>query len=170
MDLNTYVSDNLIKLLGASQPTIVDFVVATAKSAKSSSALLDKLSTVLDSEDADLQRFSDNLYKRVARGSSNGASAPRREKAEPKKEGRKKYALIDMEVEDEVPAPKPKAKETNGESKSERRERWRDEKERRRSRSRDHHERKMKKRERGNDDFEDRWGDEEVQEEASTLR
>ncbi|KAK3724374.1 hypothetical protein LTR37_000998 [Vermiconidia calcicola] len=156
MDLNTYVSDNLVKLVGGSENMMVDFVVQTAKTVKSPSAFFDKLSTMLDSKDADLRRFSDELYTRVASTpSSNGA--PKREK--PAKEQRKKYALVEMDVEEERPAPV----EVKGEERRKEKKHGR-EKERRRSRS---WERSSKKtRRRVDDDFEDRWGDEELAEEA----
>ncbi|CAK1367363.1 Pre-mRNA-splicing factor ATP-dependent RNA helicase-like protein cdc28 [Cercospora beticola] len=157
MDLRTYVSDHLLKLVGASEDMIVDFVVSEAKRAKSPAQLLDKLSTMLDSGDDDLRRFTDGLYAQVAKPASNGASAQKREKP---KEVKKKYALVDMEVEEEAPPPpKPERKrEENGERKS----RHRSDRERRRSRSRDRHSKKLRRRD---GDFDDRWGDEEEEEE-----
>ena len=97
MDLRTYVSDNLIKLVGGSENMMVDFVVQTATTVKSPSALFDKLSGMLDSEDADLRRFSDELYSRVTKpnSSSNGASVSKRERERPK-EVKKKYALVEI--------------------------------------------------------------------------
>ena len=159
MDLRTYVSDNLIKLVGASEPMIVDFVTQTAKTAKSPSALFDKLSGMLDWEDTDLRRFSDDLYGRVSKSSSNGASAPKREKA---KEAKKKYALVDMEVEENVPTSEPKA--TNGDR--ERRKKERHERDPRRSRSRERERHSKTLRRRDKEDFDDRWGDEEYAEGA----
>jgi hypothetical protein len=58
MDTRTYISDNLIKLVGGSDDLTIDFVLQTAKTAKSPNMLFDKLSTMLDSGDAELQRFS----------------------------------------------------------------------------------------------------------------
>ena len=63
MDLNTWTSDQLTKL-GGSDPTVVDFVLATAATAKSSSQLHDKLANFLDASDADIRSFSDELYRR----------------------------------------------------------------------------------------------------------
>ncbi|KAK5149325.1 hypothetical protein LTR04_007200 [Oleoguttula sp. CCFEE 6159] len=101
MDLRTWVSDNLIRLSGASAPDVVDFVIATSSSVKSSSQLRDKLSLMVDGSDADIQTFSDDLYRRVARP-ANDATA-RKEKQNDAKEVRKKYALLDMEDELDTP-------------------------------------------------------------------
>ena len=96
MDLRTVVSDHLIKLVGGSDEMTVDFVVETAKSAKSASSLQDKLSSMLESDDADLKRFSDDLYARVSKPVAYSTSAAPRVKP---RSSKKKYALVDMEVE-----------------------------------------------------------------------
>ena len=161
MDLRTYVSDHLLKLVGASEDMIVDFVVSEAKRAKSPSQLLDKLSSMLESGDDDLRRFSEGLYAQVAKPSSNGASSGKSAKP---KEGKKKYALVEMEVEEEAPPP-PKTerrKEENGERKS----RHRSDRERRRSRSRERHSKKLRRRD---GDFDDRWGDGSEEEEEEEF-
>jgi len=156
MDLNTYVADNLIKLVGGSEKMLVDFVVTTAKSAKNPSSLFGKLSGMLDSSDADLRLFSEDLYKRSSVSNGNGVSSAKKEKVGAAK---KKYALVDMEAEDEVLAPEPKLED--GVHDGERKHRRRDDKERRRSRSQERHSKKVRRRDK--DDFDDRWGDEEVQ-------
>ncbi|KAI7358030.1 hypothetical protein KC336_g22083, partial [Hortaea werneckii] len=91
MDLRTFVSDNLIKLVGGSDDMTIDFVTQTAKSVKSPSALLDKLTGMLDSEAADLKRFSDDLYSKVASksGSGGASNGSKKESAAPKKEAKK---------------------------------------------------------------------------------
>lgn len=158
MDLRRYVSDHLLKLVGGSEDMMVDFVVSEAKRAKSASQLLDKLSSMLDSSD-DLERFSQGLYSQVSKPSSNGTSSAAN--ASKPKQAKKKYALIDMDVEDEAPPPpkeEKKRRDENGEKKS----RHRFDRERRRSRSRDRHSKKIRRRD---GDFEDRWGDDEAQEE-----
>ena len=134
---------------------MVDFVVQTASTAKSPSALLDKLSSMLDSGGADLQRFSNDLYRRVARSRSDGLSAPKKEKP---KETKKKYALVEMDVEEDDVTPKSEQiRNGDGEKKS----KHRSDKARRRSRSRDGTSKKIRRRVDG--DFDDRWGDEEVE-------
>ena len=165
MDVRTYVSDNLIKLVGGSENMMVDFVVQTAKTVKSPSALFDKLSGMLDSEDADLRGFSDELFSRVARSNgSNGATLARREKP---KEGRKKYALVEMEVDEEAPAAVPVRKDRDGERKSKHRSEREQQREKRRSRSRDRYRKKVRRRDDG--DFDDRWADEEHAEEEEEF-
>ncbi|KAK4548810.1 hypothetical protein LTR36_008583 [Oleoguttula mirabilis] len=160
MDLRTYVSDHLIKLVGGSDEMTVDFVTQTAKTVKSPSALLDKLSGMLDSEGADLKRFSDDLYHRVSsKPASSGAPKQDRHRA-PKREVRKKYALVEMEVEDEAPADE-KGREREKDGERERQSKHRSERERRRSRSRDRDGHSKKLRRRDKEEFDDRWGDEE---------
>ena len=153
MDLSTFVSDNLIKLVGASENMLVDFVTTTAKTAKSSTSLYDTLSGMLeDSNESDLKRFSEELYARVAaKGERNGNGVVKEKKA-----GKKKYALVEMEVEEEIHAT-PKAEKND----RERRPKHRSERERRRSRSRERHGSSKKVRRRDSEEFEDRWGDEE---------
>ena len=110
MDLATYTSDHLIKLTGASDPVSVDFVLASARTAKSSGSLFDKLSGILDGDEAELRRFSDDLYSR-AKPSSNGTSAQRKEKP---KEAKKRYALVDMGAEEEETQAATVVKASNG--------------------------------------------------------
>lgn len=157
MDLRTYVADHLMKLVGGSEAMMVDFVVSTAQSAKSPGSLMDKLSGMLDSNEADLKSFSDSLYARVAKPAANGTSGPRRDKP---KEAKKKYALVDMEVEEEAPPPREERK--RGEDR-ERKSRHRSERENRRSRSRERSSKKLRRRD--NEDFDNRWGDQEDDEE-----
>ncbi|USW56515.1 Putative helicase, P-loop containing nucleoside triphosphate hydrolase [Septoria linicola] len=157
MDLRTYVSDHLLKLVGASEDMIVDFVVSEAKRAKSPAQLTEKLSSMLDSGDDDLTRFSEGLYAQLAKPSSNGTSTQSRAKP---KEAKNKYALVDMDVEEEAPPP-PKADRKRAED-GQRKSRHRSDRERRRSRSRDRQSKKIRRR---NGDFDDRWGDEDASEE-----
>lgn len=161
MDLRTYVADHLMKLVGGSEAMMVDFVVSTAQSAKSPGSLMDKLSGMLDSNEADLKSFSDSLFARVAKPAANGTSGPRRDKP---KEAKKKYALVDMEVEEEAPTPREERK--RGEDR-ERKSRHRSEKETRRSRSRERSSKKLRRRD--NEDFDDRWGDQEDDEEEEEF-
>lgn len=158
MDTRTYVSDNLIKLVGGSEDMMVDFVLQTAKTAKSPSMLFDKLSGMLESGDAELRRFSEDLFSRVAKP-SNGSSAPQNVKPKPTK---KKYALVDMPEEEEVVV-----RESKPADDKDRKSRHRHDKERRRSRSRDRASKKSRRRRDG--DFDDRWGDEEDVEEEEEF-
>ncbi|KAL1633506.1 hypothetical protein SLS56_002891 [Neofusicoccum ribis] len=162
----TWISDQLIRLTGASDPTVIDFVAATAGSARSAGQLRDRLADILD-ESAELAGFSDDLFARVGKAAATSSSSAADAKRERKdaKAGRKKYALVEMEEE---PAPAPAAP-----APAEKRERER-RRERKRERSRERHgadrrereERRSKKlRRKDGDDWEDRWGDEEFVEE-----
>ncbi|EOD43528.1 putative mrna splicing factor rna helicase protein [Neofusicoccum parvum UCRNP2] len=163
----TWISDQLIRLTGASDPTVIDFVAATAGSARSAGQLRDRLADILD-ESAELAGFSDDLFARVGKAagpSSSSSAADAKRERKDAKAGRKKYALVEME-EEPVPVPAPAAP-------AEKRERER-RRERKRERSRERHgadrrereERRSKKlRRKDGDDWEDRWGDEEFVEE-----
>lgn len=97
MDLRTWVEDNLIKFAGASDPTTVDFVLATASSTKSAAHLHDNLTSFLEGSEKDLRNLSNDLYRRLSFATpaitGNGAQEKRKE-GKPLK---KKYALLEME-------------------------------------------------------------------------
>ncbi|KAL8892645.1 MAG: hypothetical protein Q9192_005587 [Flavoplaca navasiana] len=163
-DLRTWVSDNLIKLTGASDSTVVDFVLATGTSAKSFSALQEKLSNFLDGSQSDLGQFSQDLYHRLPR--QNGAPLDGKrndDKGKSMQNIRKKYQLLEME--DELEPPKV-AKAEKVEKKSRRPKEERDrEKDGRRDSGRDrdeerHRHPKLRRKEEASD-YNDRWGDEE---------
>ena len=167
-DLRTWVSDSLIKLTGASDSTVVDFVLATGTSAKSFSALQEKLSNFLDGSQSDLGQFSQDLYHRLPR--QNGAPLDGKrndDKGKSMQNIRKKYQLLEME--DELEPPKV-AKADKVEKKSRRPKEERDrEKDGRRDSGRDrdeerHRHRKLRRKEEASD-YNDRWGDEEFLEE-----
>jgi len=156
MDLRRFVSDNLIKLVGGSDDMTVDFVVETARTVKSPSALQDKLSSLLDGDDADLQRFSDDLFNRV----SSDYAVPRKAKDKAStKQAKKKYALVDMDADDDLAAigEEKKSGQTD-------KPRHKAERERRGSGSGEREKHSKKLRKRTSDDFEERWGDEEPEE------
>ncbi|KAL8937999.1 MAG: hypothetical protein Q9216_004127, partial [Gyalolechia sp. 2 TL-2023] len=169
-DLRTWVSDNLIKLTGASDSTVVDFVLATGSSAKSSSRLQEKLSNFLDGSQSELDQFSQDLYHRLPKqngGPTNGHPA-RDNKENSMRNVRKKYQLLEME--DEL-APLKVAQVDKLEKKSRppKEDRHRDQNKRRENVSHDrdeehHRHRKLRRKEEA-DDFDDRWGDEEFVEE-----
>lgn len=191
MDTRTFVSDSLLRLTGASEPTVIDFVLATAGDAKSQASLRDKLSTFLELGDNEIESFSADLYGRLAASKGNGR-APK-EKVAAAADSKKKYRLVEMQ-EDDFPedsshrgpsnveldrrSRRSEKKDRHRESKRDARTRWeddedshsRDDHSRKRSRSRDgesrdRNRRSRKLRKRDADDFEDRWGDEEIPEE-----
>ncbi|KAL8830582.1 MAG: hypothetical protein Q9170_005673 [Blastenia crenularia] len=169
-ELRTWVSDNLIKLTGASDSTVVDFVLATGTSAKSSSILQEKLSNFLDGSQSELDKFSQDLYHRLPRqnGSSANVHPTRDDKENSMRNVRKKYQLLEME--DELEPPK-FAKVEKPDMKTRRRKEDRHQevdgrrKERSRDRDEERHRHKKLRRKEEADDFDDRWGDEEYVEE-----
>jgi pre-mRNA-splicing factor ATP-dependent RNA helicase DHX16 len=175
--IRTFISDALIRLTGASDPTIIDFVLATAESAKNEAALRDTLGGFLDGEQAQIGVFAGGLWGKVRGGKANGSTGAAKEEVKGPKVARKKYALLDMEPEDdEIVVGTTGGKERNGDSrhsdkkKSEKRHRDRSRsrdrgvegkgKRTRENRDRRKKERKVRRRGEGDGDFEDRWGDE----------
>ena len=183
MDNKTFVSDSLIRLTGASDPTIVDFVLATASSVKSITSLQDKLSPFLDGNPDDIHTFCNDLYTRVGGGGKSATdSAPA--KGIKDASAKKKYRMVDMD--DDLPDPATSLGPINVEAERERRNRhgkdrsrgkedgggqsrWERDERRKRDRSRDietrepHRPKKLRRRDAG--DFEGRWGDEEISDE-----
>ena len=154
MDVRTFVSDNVVVLAGASDPTTVDFVLATASSAKSPQQLQERLSSLL--EGPGIQRFSDELYRKLKPSQVNSSNGAKLAEAQSSK---KRYALVDMEPDHEdAPAVLP-AKTREDKRRSSRRD-GEVGASRKRSRSGDrrtdrHRPRKVRRR----DDEEDKWGD-----------
>ncbi|KAL8727272.1 MAG: hypothetical protein Q9166_006153 [cf. Caloplaca sp. 2 TL-2023] len=170
-DLRTWVSDNLIKLTGASDSTIVDFILATGTSAKSSSALQGKLSDFLDVSPSELDWFSQDLYQRLPKQNGttrNGPPPQREDKENSMRNVRKKYQLLEMEDELE-PSKVAKVEKAERKSRRPKEERDRDGNKRRedeaRSRDEGGHRHKKLRRKEDAADFDDRWGDEEYLEE-----
>ena len=179
MDHKTFVSDSLIRLTGASDPTVVDFVLATASTAKSATSLQDKLLPFLDGNADEVSSFCAELYRRAGKKDASGAGgAAGRDRSDAA--SKKKYRLVDMEPDltdaasslgpQNVEAERDKQRRRE-KDKDKDRSRGRSEKEdsrrkRDRSRSRDEgsreRQRSKKLRRRAVGDFEDRWGDEEI--------
>lgn len=183
-DLRTWVSDNVIKvvfqlctflcgadsseqLVGASDSTVVDFVLATASSAKSSSGLEEKLAGLLDGSPGELHTFSTSLYQRLPKQNgtlSREAATQKKAKEDGMREVRKKYKLLEMEDGDLEPAKVTKVDKAESTSRRPR-------KERNKSQNREPHEgesepfeerhRSRKLRKKQDTEFDDRWGDEE---------
>jgi pre-mRNA-splicing factor ATP-dependent RNA helicase DHX16 len=181
MDNRTFVSDSLIRLTGASDPTIVDFVLATADSAKSVPSLQDKLVPFLEGSPNDISAFCGDLFARVGVAANSSASgAPARETS-----SKKKYRMVEME--EDMPDPgatlgpvdvegererrsRQKKDRSRGKEDAGGRSRWEKDERRKRERSRDADDRDQRRskklRRRDADDFEDRWGDEEIPDEV----
>src|SRR5436190_17701585 len=67
MDLQSWVSDNTIKFLGAGDSTVVDYIIAEAQSAKSPDLLYNKLASVGFPSGADGKDFAEKLFVKVPR-------------------------------------------------------------------------------------------------------
>ncbi|EED21791.1 mRNA splicing factor RNA helicase (Cdc28), putative [Talaromyces stipitatus ATCC 10500] len=198
MDTRTFVSDSLLQFTGASDPTIVDFVIATATDAKSADELRDKLVPFLEGgDDHGIDKFCADLYGRVGSG---GGGVKSKSHTINESSSKKKYRLVEMEDEDLSSygavgytsvdsSEKRRQNKGKDESRSKQsiRNRWESDKDdnahersrrdkdssdgksRKRDRSRgaegesrDRNRRSRKLRRRDNEDFEDRWGDEEI--------
>ena len=139
-------------MAGAADPTIIDFVLATAKSAKTSSVLTDKLSSFLDGGDGDnTKRFAEELYSRTGRSSTsavptkNGTHAVKKELPV----AQKKYSLLTMDDPDDVLMAPPSKPIDKSKDRKERRKKDDD---------RDGHSERKSKKARRRDDG-DMWGD-----------
>ncbi|MCJ1309415.1 hypothetical protein MMC25_003074 [Agyrium rufum] len=176
-ELRSWISDKLIRLSGASDSTIIDFVLANATESKSATFLQSKLNAFLEGPEEEVGAFAKELYNRLPKKASapvsNGDQRPSSLR-EGGKETRKKYALLD--VDDEEPQlSKPTTLDSNGNN-SRRRERSERSKERKPNElergkvpNGDQH-RPKKIRRLENTDFEDRWGDEYEEEEDETEK
>ena len=166
------------QLTGASDSTVIDFVLATASSTKSSSALYEKLGGFLDGSQSELDSFAKDLFHRLPKqngSTSNGHSLQQRVKEDAMKDVRKKYRLLEME-DDLEPTKVTKVEKSEKKSHLSREERngTLDGKSTERSKDghgeRDKERHKSKKIRRKEDyDSEDRWGDEEYLEEEAEF-
>ncbi|KNG81954.1 pre-mRNA-splicing factor ATP-dependent RNA helicase-like protein cdc28 [Aspergillus nomiae NRRL 13137] len=151
MDNRTFVSDSLLRLTNASDPTVVDFVLATASSAKTADSLQEKLVPFLDGSAEDVNAFCGELYKRVGAGAkserSSSAQKERSDTASKKKKG--EAEAQGQPNQGGAPGAQSLGKGRKQEARAEREE------------SRDRH-RSKKLRRRDKEDFDDRWGDEEI--------
>ncbi|KAI7972679.1 hypothetical protein EIK77_009142 [Talaromyces pinophilus] len=102
MDTRTFVSDSLLQFTGASDPTIVDFVIATANDAKSTAELRDKLQPFLEGgDDHGIDSFCADLYGRVGPGGGGpGGKSKSHAINESGSSKKQKYTLVEMEDEE----------------------------------------------------------------------
>ncbi|KAN0082175.1 P-loop containing nucleoside triphosphate hydrolase protein [Elaphomyces granulatus] len=197
MDTRTFISDSLLRLTGASDSAVIDYILATANNAKSARALCDKLVPFLEGNKDEVSSFCDDLCKRIGHRDGNDGAKGGRTKERKEDMAKKRYQFVEMEDSsldaaisfgptqtdmnrDRHRKDREKSKETdngvsgnrwgNEDGNAHPRRRQNGEKDDRRKRGRsqeieslDHH-RSRKLRRRDADDFEDRWGDEEVSE------
>lgn len=96
MDATTraYVSDQLIQSLGASDSTMVDFVLASAKKSKSAASLSSSLSSIgVPSADA----FAQGLWRQLPQSKQSHASNAGSSKGSTSQASSSKYALLQMD-------------------------------------------------------------------------
>ncbi|KAI8148616.1 hypothetical protein BJV82DRAFT_270446 [Fennellomyces sp. T-0311] len=86
MDLNTWVSDNAMKLFGMSERTMVEFIIATARKASTPDALFSSLQAAGAPSDDAARRFAHELFGRVPHKQTASAAAAQAAKAQRKKE------------------------------------------------------------------------------------
>ena len=103
MDLRSWVSDNVIKLLGMSERIFVDYIIAEAQSCKTRESLRERLSELPQTTEA--QQFIDNLFDRVPRKKSQKDETYLKRKREEKEAKEalaksKSYKLILDDFED----------------------------------------------------------------------
>lgn len=163
MDLQTYVSDSLLRMTGVSEPTVIDFVLAIAKSAKSAKSLSDRLVPFLEGDHKEVDGFCVELWRRTRNADGiSGKKESDKKKAEPPKE---RYKLINIDEDfsggEEYGKPgnsrRDQTKDDNRRSDKEQGGKER----RKRARDEDHYKHHSSKiRRRGGQTFEDRWGDE----------
>ncbi|KAI5305281.1 hypothetical protein KEM56_004818 [Ascosphaera pollenicola] len=166
MSLHTYVSDSLLRLVGVSDPAVVDFILVTANSAASAQSLKSSLRDFVDANEADVSSFCAELWAR----SHPGTTAEKTSKVatKNKNEPRKRYALVEMEDEAEqiAAAPTVDSASRRADRDSGRHDRRKDEQHRKRGRNRESRDEPSRKSRRRDDrTFEERWGDEEYSEE-----
>ncbi|TPX26185.1 hypothetical protein DIZ76_011646 [Coccidioides immitis] len=168
MDTRTYVSDSLLRLTGASDPTVIDFILATTSSAKSPTSLREKLEPFLDASAGDIESFVSELWSRAGLKGSAGKSEKQNK---PEDSTKKRYRLVEMEdgtVDHPGLGPTIDVEKSRRRDKSERNgdSRRQSDREDKRKRDRDgetserHRSKKLRRIDKR--DFEDRWGDEEI--------
>ncbi|CAI2181811.1 2391_t:CDS:1 [Funneliformis geosporum] len=80
MDLRSWVSDSVMKLLGMSEKIFIDYIIAEARSCKTRESLREKLEELPQTIEA--QRFIDELFVRVPRNKSQKDEAYLKRKRE----------------------------------------------------------------------------------------
>ncbi|EJC97985.1 uncharacterized protein FOMMEDRAFT_97384, partial [Fomitiporia mediterranea MF3/22] len=74
-ELERYISDNALRIFGLSDKTIVNYIIASASSAKSPQALFTSLNAYGLPDTADAQTFVSEVYSRVPRKSKHKSAA-----------------------------------------------------------------------------------------------
>ncbi|CAB5363573.1 unnamed protein product [Rhizophagus irregularis] len=140
MDLRSWVSDNVMKLLGMSERIFVDYIIAEAQSCNTRESLREKLTEL--PQTAEAQRFIDNLFDRVPRKKSQKDETylkRKREEQEAKEAlaKSKSYKLIldDFSVEEPYSKKSKKSKKDKSLRKKEKLDTWESDQDDRKSKS-----------------------------------
>ncbi|KAI9351564.1 mRNA splicing factor RNA helicase [Zopfochytrium polystomum] len=92
---HTPISDNVLSIYGLSDPSIVDYCLALAKSAKSETKLLASLRSAADLPDTDAAlAFANELYRRVPRDSAASASFAKAAEVRRKEDDKRKKDIM----------------------------------------------------------------------------
>ncbi|RXW24506.1 hypothetical protein EST38_g1366 [Candolleomyces aberdarensis] len=113
--LEQYVSDNSLKLFGVADRSMVDFIIASAKSAKSAEALYSSLNASGLPDSSDAHQFVNELYTRAPRKSkkhSSADSARKQIEKESKALRSQKFGYLLEEDDQSVEVVKQKSKES----------------------------------------------------------
>ncbi|KAL5520016.1 hypothetical protein ACEPAG_1676 [Sanghuangporus baumii] len=97
-DLERYISDNALRIFGLSDKTIVDYVIASASSAKSAQSLFSSLHAYGLPNTPDAHEFVSEVYSRVPRKSKHKSSsdaARKQAEKEAKALRAQKYSFIE---------------------------------------------------------------------------
>ncbi|KAF4392626.1 hypothetical protein F8388_003046 [Cannabis sativa] len=99
-NLKTWVSDNLMSLLGYSQSTLVQYVIGFSKKANSPADVWSKLVESGLPSSSETRAFAEEIYNRVPHKAS-GLSVYQAQEKEAAMIARKTYALLDADDEDD---------------------------------------------------------------------
>ncbi|KAJ2923133.1 hypothetical protein H1R20_g13965, partial [Candolleomyces eurysporus] len=114
--LEQYVSDNSLKLFGVADRSMVDFIIASAKSAKSAEALYSSLNASGLPDSSDAHQFVNELYTRAPRkGKKHSSADTARKQAEKESKALRsqKFGFLLEEDDQSVEVVKQKSKESS---------------------------------------------------------
>ncbi|KAJ6677395.1 hypothetical protein OIU85_010553 [Salix viminalis] len=101
-NLKTWVSDNLMSLLGYSQTTVVQYIIGISKQASSSAEVFSKLEAFGFPSSTETQSFAQEIFGKVPRKASDGLNLYQKQEREAAVLARKQksYQLLDADDDD----------------------------------------------------------------------
>ncbi|KAG5229512.1 pre-mRNA-splicing factor ATP-dependent RNA helicase [Salix suchowensis] len=101
-NLKTWVSDNLMSLLGYSQATVVQYIIGISKQASSSAEVFSKLEAFGFPSSTETQSFAQEIFGKVPRKASDGLNLYQKQEREAAVLARKQktYQLLDADDDD----------------------------------------------------------------------